>query len=79
MTVVAWVGPDEFDGSRGLKQGMTPGGMTVLAAKGEHEAKLRQPALREQMQMMADAFQVRIQLVRFNYIEVIETIEPGKG
>lgn len=76
MTLVAWVGPDEFDGSRGLKGGFTEVGFTPLVAKGEHEHKMRRPEFRAAMQALADEYKTRIQLVRFHYVEVIETVEP---
>lgn len=77
MEIVAWVGPDEFDGgSRGIKAAITPLGHVPLTAKGEHLDKIRADYIREQMQRLADQYGNRIQLVRFRYVGVVETIEP---
>lgn len=78
MTIVAWVGPDEFDGTRGIKGAFTRAGFVPLAAKGEHEEKLRRPEVCEAMRILSARYGTRIQLVRFAYVEVIETIEPER-
>lgn len=77
MEVIAWVGADEFDGSRGIKSGRVPAGLVPLAAKGEHESRLRDGHLRAQLQNQANEYNVTIHLVRFRYVEVIETLTPG--
>lgn len=76
MTLLAWVGPDEFDGTRGIKGAHTPVGWIPLAFKGEHEDRARSSNLRAQLQNLATEYGTRIQLVRFTYFEVVETLEP---
>lgn len=76
MELLAWVGPDEFDGSRGIKAAQTPAGFVPLVAKDEHAAKIRSDSMRKQLQDFADLYGNRIQLVRFRFIEVVETLEP---
>lgn len=76
MEILAWVGPDEKDGSRGIKSGVTPVGWIPLAFKGEHLSKAQREELRIGLRALASHYGNRIQLVRFTYAEVIETIEP---
>lgn len=74
MNVLAWVGPDENDGSRGIKSAETRVGWVPLAFKGEHRD--RADSLREQLQRQADLFGTRIRLARFALAEVLDEIEP---
>lgn len=76
MELLAWVGPDEFDGSRGIKSALTRVGWVPLAFKGEHLDRATSEMLREELRRLAGEHDTRIQLVRFRYVEVVETIEP---
>jgi hypothetical protein len=76
MELLAWVGPDEFDGSRGIKSALTRVGWVPLAFKGEHLDRATSDMMREELHRLATEHGTQIQLVRFHYVEVIETIEP---
>lgn len=69
----AWVGPDEFDGRTGIKQGFRPnfGLIPLVSISEEKMAKMR-----EQLQQQADQYGKPIYLAVYELKGVVQAIEP---
>lgn len=76
MELIAWVGADEFDGSRGIKAAMTPVGWVPLAFKGEHLDRAMNPHLLTQLQAQATQYDVQMHLAQFQFSAALTTLNP---
>ena len=78
VEVLAWIGEDELgSGVVGMKQTMTPKGISCLAAV-DPGKWVQHPHVFRTMQAQADAYNKHLYLCRYRFVQVEELIIPSR-
>jgi hypothetical protein len=79
VELLAWVGEDELgSGVTGLKQVMTPKGLSALVACKPAEW-IQRERIAEQLQRQSNTYGKTIYLCRYEVVEVVKIVAPSQG